>query len=326
MTALRTVVILSLGGTIASVQSDSGKARAGALSGEDLLAKLKLGDAGPLEMRTLAQKPSNALTGDDLLALHRECTEIAARKDVAGIVVSQGTDTLEDTACFLDTTLELQEIGVVITGAQRVPYAAGSDAGPNLRDAITVARSEQARGQGALVVFNEEVHAGDSVRKVSSYHLDGFGSPGWGPLGHVDGSDLYLRRRGPRAPVVTPGGCLPRVDILPVSLGAHPAIIMAAIESGARALVIDALGRGHVPPDWMDALKSAVARGACIAVTSSTSSGPLAEAYEYAGSLAELTAIGAIPVHHVTARKARIRMMCVLSTGVMIDAAVMNPV
>ncbi len=318
------VVVFSLGGTIASIRSGSGKAVAGALSGEDLFRQLNIPIDASVEMQTLSRKPSNAITPQDLLALRQHCLDAAARPEVVGIVVSQGTDTLEDTACFLDISLDLQDTGLVVTGAQRVPYAAGSDAGPNLRDAITVARSGAARGQGALVVFNEEIHAGDTVCKVSSFQLNGFASPAHGPLGYVDGDVVRMRLRAPRAYMIVPDADLPRVDILPVSLGAHPALITASVTSGARGLVLDAVGRGHVPPDWMESL-TAVARQVPIVVTSATHAGRLAEAYEYTGSLAELTAIGVIPVHNVSARKARLRLMCAISADLAITSDTMNP-
>ena len=318
------VVVFSLGGTIASIRSATGKALAGALSGEDLFRQLKIDTVADVELQTLLQKPSNAITTDDLLSLRQHCITAAYRADVAGIVVSQGTDTLEDTAYFLDATLDLAGTGLVVTGAQRVPYAAGSDAGPNLRDAITTARSTAARGQGALVVFNEEIHAGDVVRKISSFQVNGFGSPGYGPLGFVDGGDIYMRHRAGRAVTIAPGKVLPRVDILPVTLGAHPALIEASVNSGARGLVLDAIGRGHVPPDWMDGLDRVARRGIPIVVTSVTLSGRLAEAYEYRGSLADLVEIGAVAVHHLSARKARLRMMSALSADIDIDSASMN--
>lgn len=242
------VVVFSLGGTVASIRSSSGKAMAVALSGEDLFRQLNIPIDASVEMQTLSKKPSNAITTIDLLALRPHCLDAAARPEIAGIVISQGTDTLEDTACFLDISLDLQNTGLVVTGAQRVPYAAGSDAGPKPARCHTVARSDAARGQGALVVFNEEIHAGDTVCKISSFQLNGFGSPALGPLGYVDGDAVHMRLRAPRASVIVPDADLPRVDILPVSLGAHPALIAASITSGARGLVLDAVGRGMCRP------------------------------------------------------------------------------
>jgi L-asparaginase len=235
------------------------------------------------------------------------------------LVLSQGTDTLEDTAYFLDTSLALEDTALVVTGAQRAPYAPGSDAGPNLRDAIKVASAPQARGAGTLVLFNQEIHGASYVRKLSSYQLNGFGSPGVGPVGFVDGDEVRLTRQLQRLCAIAPGEQLPRVDIIPVALGASPALLEAAVASGAQGLIIDAVGRGQVPPDWMEPLGVIRAAGVPVVVVSSTQWGRLAEAYEYQGSLAEQVAIGVLKASHLNARKARLRLMCALSCNMLID-------
>tara|TARA_R110001599_G_scaffold303404_1_gene509266 strand:- start:490 stop:1458 length:969 start_codon:yes stop_codon:yes gene_type:complete len=314
-----TVILISLGGTIASLPSSSGRAIAGALSGKELMEKLQIESDGPVEVITLFRKPSNAITTADLLQLRTLCIGLSQREDVAGLVVSQGTDTLEDTAYFLDTSLALPDTAVVVTGAQRVPYAPGSDAGPNLRDALKVAGSPQAQGAGALVVFNEEIHAANSVRKLSSYQLNGFGSPGIGPMGFVDGGEVRLCKQLQRSNIIVPGEQLPRVDILPVAVDASPALLEAAVASGAKGLVIDAIGRGHIPPSWVEPLRSALNAGVPVVVTSSTHWGRVEEVYEYSGSLAEQVSMGAVKANHLNARKARLRLMCALSCKMPID-------
>jgi len=319
-----TLVLISLGGTIASLPGSSGKAIAGALSGTELMDKLQIKSESPVEVITLCQKPSNAITTADLLQLRKLCIELSQREDVAGLVVSQGTDTLEDTAYFLDTSLALADTAVVVTGAQRVPYAPGSDAGPNLRDALKVAGTPQARGAGALVVFNEEIHAANSVRKLSSYQLNGFGSPGIGPMGFVDGDDVRLCKRLQRSDVIAPGEQLPRVDILPVAIDASPALLEAAVASGAKGLVIDAIGRGHIPPSWVEPMRTLLNAGTPVVVTSSTHWGRVEEVYEYSGSLAEQVSMGAIKAYHLNARKARLRLMCALSCKMPVDQSIFS--
>lgn len=319
-----TVVLISLGGTIASIPDSSGRAVAGALSGKELMDKLQIQSDGPVEIITLYQKPSNSITGDDMLQLRALCLELSQREEVAGVVISQGTDTLEDIAYFLDTSLTLPDTAVVVTGAQRVPYAPGSDAGPNLRDAIKVAGAPQARGAGTLVVFNEEIHAANAVRKVSSYQLNGFGSPVIGPMGFVDGDEVRLFKQLQRLSAITPGAHLPRVDIMPVAVGASPALLEAAVASGAKGLVIDAIGRGHVPPDWVEPLGAVMKNGVPVAIASSTLSGNLAEVYEYPGCLAEMLALGVLKASHLNARKARLRLMCALSCDMPVDQSLFS--
>lgn len=312
----KTIHLFALGGTIASMQNAEGRAVAGALTGDELIAGLGLPDQGfRLEVTTLAQKPSNAVTFADLFAV-RDAAQRAVADGAAGVVVSQGTDTLEDSTYLLDLICDLPGAGLVLTGAQRVPYAIGSDAGPNIRDAITVAGSEGARGAGALLLFDQEIHEARHVRKVSSHRLRGFGSPGHGPLGLVDGSHVDLRRSGhlpERFPGLGPD--LPRVDILPAAMEASALLLRASIDSGAQGLVLDGLGRGQVPPSWMEEIAALRARGVPIAVTSSTLSGRLAPDYAYPGCQAELTALGVISFDELTARKARLWLMCRMAAG-----------
>ena len=172
--------------------------------------------------------------------------------------------------------------------------------------------------------FNEEIHAASSVRKVSSYQLNGFGSPGIGPMGFVDGDEVRLNKRLQRANVIAPGEQLPRVDIIPVSIDASPALLEAAVASGAKGLVIDAIGRGHVPPSWIEPLTAVLNAGIPVVVASSTHWGRIAEAYEYSGSLAEQVALGALKANHLNARKARLRLMCALSCNMPIDQSILS--
>jgi L-asparaginase len=125
-----------------------------------------------------------------------------------------------------------------------------------------------------------------------------------------------------RLSAIAPGEELPRVDIIPVAIGASPALLEAAVASGAQGLIIDGVGRGQVPPDWMEPLGVLRAAGVPVVVVSSTQWGRLAEAYEYRGSLAEQVAIGVLKASHLNARKARLRLMCALSCNMPINQSI----
>jgi len=313
------IVVLTTGGTIASQLDASGRNRSGALKGETLLAQVSLPSdfTAQVEVRSLLQKPSNAITFEDLLGLREACLDIAAQDDVLGIVITHGTDTLEETAYFLDITLPVGK-PVVLTGSQRAPHEPGTDAFCNIADALKVAASSQTAGLGPLVVFNQSIFAARQVRKVSTFQVHGFAAPDTGPLGYVDGAQVRLSAI-PQRPAGTPlpiESAMPRVDILPAYLGASPSLIEAAVASGAVGLVIEGLGRGHVPPDWMQAIANVTARGIPIMVVSSCASGPVHASYEFIGSLASLESAGVMPVTDLSARKARLALSTLLaSTG-----------
>jgi len=154
------IVVLTTGGTSASKPSDSGRSQSGELSGEQLLDQVALpqGVDVTLEVMSILQKPSNAVTLADLAELHCQGRRALSRADVDGLVITHGTDTLEETAYFLSLTLPADK-PCVITGSQRAPHQLGTDAFKNICDAIVAAVSPQLSQLGCVVVFNESLFA-----------------------------------------------------------------------------------------------------------------------------------------------------------------------
>lgn len=321
----RKVVVLSTGGTIASAPAQDGRNISGALQGAELVSKIELDADIEVEVRSLFQKPSNAITFDDAAALRQECLRIIEAGQACGIVITHGTDTLEDTAYYLESSLDAGDVAVVVTGSQRVPHAMGTDAYVNLKNAILTAGSGQAHGLGVLVVFNETIFSACHVRKVSSYQLNGFDAPGYGFLGLIDQGTITLYQKPVRQqPLLAPAGPVPEVDIIPVYLDARVALLDAAIDAGAKGLVIDAVGRGHVPPTWMPSIRRAVAGGVTVVVCTSSLHGPVYQAYEFPGSLHDQEAAGAIGISGLSARKTRIRLALALASGHAGRAAILD--
>ena len=313
-TRLKRIALLSTGGTIASVPGNEGRAVAGALPGEELIAQTGLDGQLEAHVESVFQKASNAIGPVEWISLANKCRQIIESADFDGIVITHGTDTLEDTAFFLHCVLDTKRVPVVVTGSQRVPHAMGSDAYTNLRHAMELAGSEEARNLGVLVAFNQSVFSAGFVRKASSYQLHGFDSPGLGPLGMLDEGRFHLLQR-PRMLGLLPIPLqLPRVDILPTYGGADPAMALAVLQSGPDAVVVDGLGRGQVPASWMPVLRNALNAGTIVGVCSSTLHGPTHESYEYPGALHELVQAGAFGISHLSARKARIRLALSIAT------------
>ncbi|WP_157659162.1 asparaginase [Thauera butanivorans] len=312
---MKTIHLLSTGGTIASAPGQDGRDISGALPGEALVQALALGSEIRLEVHSVLQKPSNAIDAGDWALIARECAALMASGKADGIVVSHGTDTLEDTAYYLECVLDTSRAPVVVTGAQRVPHALGSDAYINLRRAIEAAADDACRGLGVLVAFNESLYGASFVRKVSSFRLDGFDAPGLGCLGFIDNGRVALLQYPARQPRLGHAAPLPRVDIVPAYGGAAAAMLAAVVASGPAGLVLDGVGRGHVPPEWMPVLREAIAGGLAVLVCSSTLHGATHQSYQFAGSLHELEQAGALAVAHLSARKARIRLAVALAGG-----------
>lgn len=319
---MKKIILLSTGGTIASTAAADGRAVAGALAGEDLIKQIQLRAGIELHVESVFQKPSNAITPDDLYLLGARCQSLIDAGTADGIVITHGTDTLEDTAYFLETTLHTKDAAVVVTGSQRVPHAMGTDAFVNLQNAVHIAADDQTRNMGVLVAFNETIYAAAFVRKTNSYQVNGFDAPARGCLGLIDNGTVTVFQRPVRLPVIdvtsTPAASgrlttLPVVDIVSVYLGARPQLLDAAVQSGAHGIVIDGLGRGHVPPDWMSSITRAIAAGIPVLVCTSTLHGPVYQSYDFQGSLHEMENAGAVGISGLSARKARIRLIALLS-------------
>lgn len=220
--------------------------------------------------------PSHAWTPADLTALARRVRRVAAASD--GVVLTCGTNGLEETAYFLDLVLD-GAVPVVVTGAMLPASAIGRDGPANLLGAVRVAARPEARGCGVLVVLDDAVLPARDATKSATYHRGAFRSPAFGPLGFVDADGAVVLGRRP-APAPRPLFDLdalpaepPRVDVIASYLGADGTLVDAAVAAGARGIVHAGLGAGHpTPPEWA-ALKRAADAGVVVCQSSRVGSG-----------------------------------------------------
>ena len=276
------VHLLATGGTIASCRTDGG------LSATTPAAGL-LAAAGPLPglevtVSDLTTVPSFALTGADVRGLLREVRRQLA-DGVDGVVVTHGTDTMEESV-FLADLVHDDPRPVVFTGAQR-PFDAPAPDGPaNLADALRVAADPAARGLGALLAFDGLVFAARGVRKVETLRGAAFGTPGRGPVLRVAGGAVVPLARPPRLPALPLDldADLPRVDVVACAQGSDDALLRAAVAAGAAGVVLEAFGAGNVPPPVAAAAADLVAGGVPVLVCSRVPSGPVAPLYAEGGA------------------------------------------
>jgi L-asparaginase len=238
------VTVLAAGGTIAMAGDGP------VVHSLDAEALARLVDVPGLRARTVRSLPGVQLTTADALAIARAAVAEAAGG--RGVVVTHGTDTLEETA-YLTDRLHAGEAPIVFTGAMRPASARGADGPANLADAVAVAGSGTAAGLGALVVFAGEVHAARDVRKADSVSPAAFRSPRLGPLGHVVEGRVEIARRPERVPALEPSTLDFHVPVVPAFLGADGRVVRAAAV-GADGLVAVVLGAGHTPPGFLAAL------------------------------------------------------------------------
>lgn len=284
------VHLLATGGTIASRQTHAG------LSATTPAAQL-LASAGPpagLTVTTgdLGAVGSFALTTSDLRALVAEARRCLTA-EVDGVVVTHGTDTMEESAYLADLVHD-DPRPIVFTGSQR-PFDSPAPDGPaNLAAALRVASSPVARDLGVLVCFDGLAFAAAGVRKIDTLRSGAFDAPGRGPVLRLAGESVLPLGRPPRrAPLgLDLGEELPRVDVVACYLGADAALLQAAVAAGAAGVVLEAFGAGNVPPPIAEAAEELVARGVPVLVCSRVPTGPVLPLY--AGGGARLARAGAV--------------------------------
>jgi len=268
--ASRRIVVLGTGGTIAgraaSAQDNLGY-RAAELGVADLLQGLPGLDGFTLHAEQVAQIDSKDMDFGTWCALSQRCAHWLAQEDVAGIVVTHGTDTMEETAFFLQCVLAPVK-PVVLTGAMRPATSAAADGPRNLGDAISVAASPLA--QGVCVVFAGAVHGPQDVQKEHSYRLHAFSSGDAGPLAYVEEGRLRLLRAWPQggalrnAQSLLPPEAWPRVEIVMNHAGAGGAIVEALVADGVAGLVVAGTGNGSLHHALEAALLQAQQRGVAV--------------------------------------------------------------
>ncbi len=285
-----------------------------AVSGDELVEMLRWKDGPPLELDDFASVPSFDMHGDLVLALANRVAEHCGREDVAGVVVTHGTDTMEETVYAVDR-LHDSERPVAFTGAQRAADEPDTDGPRNLRSAIQVALDRESPGRGALVVFAGEIHAAREARKVHTSALRAFDSPGYGPLGHVDGERVTYRR-GPdrRPPLSPPDGSLPRVDLIRLHAGSDDRFLRCSLDAGARAIVLEATGRGNANERVLPGVEAAVAAGVPVVVCSRCLAGRVEPVYGRGGGK-DLAEVGAHFAGDLAGPKARVLLQLVLAAG-----------
>jgi len=309
------VAVFALGGTIAS-SAGPGEAATVQLTGPDLIRGLPEAAAmADLSVHSVAMVPSGDLRLPDLLGLVPQVAK-AVESGVDGVVVTQGTDTLEETSYAFELLTAL-DAPVVFTGAMRNSSLPGSDGPANLLAAIAVAASPQARGLGTVVVFNDEIHASRHVRKRHTSSTATFGSPLTGPLGYVtEGRVRVLLRPNGRLHVrVPPGGPDVRVAQVAVSFDDDGGLIEAVPSLGYRGLVLAAFGGGHVP-SWTVPILVRVASQIPVVLASRTAAGEgLTGTYAYPGSETDLISHGLIPGGSLDATHAGVLLRLLVMAG-----------
>ncbi|MGP4017742.1 asparaginase [Saccharopolyspora sp. 5N708] len=316
MAAPRSISLIATGGTISVAPSPAG---AQAHHGVRALPTEQLPTGIEVHPRDVFRRSSRQLTLDDLWTLAAAVTEeIAAGRD--GVVLTHGTDTLEETAYALGLLVETR-VPVVVTGAMRAPHLAGPDGPANLRAAVCAAANPALARYGPVVVFQDEVHVARLVTKTHSARVAAFSSPAAGPVGFVAEDELELLLGPPPGSDLLPDRSPPtcRIGMVHAATGVDGSAA-DTVSSDVDGLVVAALGAGHVAPSLGEALIRIAGSGKAVVVASRCPDGALlAHTYGGAGSETELRRAGLLFAGMLSPVKARLRLAFGLSAGISAD-------
>ena len=315
------IAIVFTGGTISMLPDPATGAAVPTLDGAAILARSPgLADIADLVPIDWGLVPASHLTFVQILDIAGVIRGLAARRDVDGVVVVQGTDVIEETAFAFDLLVDAPE-PVVVVGAMRNAADPGYEGPGNLRDAILAAAAPDLRGEGTLVVMGGRILPADDVTKTHTSAYDTFDARNLGPIG-VGAGDVVVvgrRRAGRRVLSHMPAAAAEPVAIVTATVASDGAPLRWAVAGGARGIVVAATGAGNTHPDLLVAAQVAMAAGIPVVLASRVPSGRVAPAYGFPGGGARWIAAGAIPAGFLTPVKARIAVALGIGAGLDVD-------
>ena len=309
------VVVVFTGGTISTVFDPLAGGNVPLLDGAAILARTPgldaIADVVPIDRGHIA---ASHFTFPQLLELAAVLRTALADPEVAGAVVVQGTDTIEETSFCWDLVLDGAK-PVVVTGAMRASDQASFDGPANLRDAVRIAASPVARGVGVVVSLAGTIEPADDVTKLHATALDTFGSPNGGSLGRVDQDGVTLFRARTARRQVTTDRAAERVHLISATVAMDGSLLDAAMTAGADGFVVAAIGSGNTSPQLLAAAERAIRGGIPVALASRCPAGRATAGYAFPGGGATWLRAGALPVGHLCALKARVALALGLGAG-----------
>lgn len=312
---MKNIAIIFNGGTISMKIDEKIKAAVPSLSAEEIMSMIPgVEEYAEIEAYTFSSMPSPHMTLETMLKLSKFTTELVEREDIDGVVITHGTDTLEETAYLLDLTVKTKK-PVVVTGAMRSGSELGYDGPFNLATSICTAISDEAVGRGVLVCFNGELNSASEVTKANSMALNAFRTPNFGPIGIVDNDNVIFYRDANHLEKYDVSEIKKQVALIKCVVDMDSSYIDYLIEKGCGGIVIEALGRGNVPPKMVEGIKKAIELEIPVVVVSRCFEGRVFESYGYEGGGKQLKDLGVIFGDTLPGQKARIKLILAINSG-----------
>ncbi len=308
----KTILLIHTGGTISMAMSAEGAVMP---NKENPLMKEsnKLNSLATIIEIEAFNLPSPHITPKEMLQLRNLIMEQTTATQIDGVVITHGTDTLEETAYFLELTTNLA-IPIVLTGAMRSSNELGADGIYNLMEAIRVAVDDEARDKGVLVVMNDEVHLAVNTTKTSTSSVNTFQSPQYGPIGLITKSRILFHHAPIRRQFVDINNLSKRVAMLKVYAGMEEDLLDVVLACKYEGVVLEGLGQGNVPPSVVKGIESLIQRNIPVVLVSRCFNGIAEGVYGYIGGGKMLEDLGAIFATGINGQKARLKLLIGLNT------------
>ncbi len=314
-TSRPTIVIVFTGGTIASTLDREWGGVVPSLTGGEILARIpEIRAQADLRVHEYGTFPGPHMTLDRMHDVQRIVQAYVDDPTIDGVVITHGTDTLEETAYFLDCTVSTNK-PIVVVGAMRNSSEPDWDGPRNLRDAVAVAAHDGAVGLGVLICLGGVLTAASEASKTDTQDLSTFTSFDFGPVGRISNGVLMIHRTPFHREVFAIDHLPAFVPLLKSYAGMDGTLLRAARDAGAQGIVIEAFGAGNVTPDVYRALQECVEAGLPVVLVSRCPVGRIEHIYAYEGAGKHLHEAGVIFADYLNGQKARIKLICALAAG-----------
>ena len=312
---MKKIAVVFNGGTISMKVDQRIKAAVPSLTGEEIMSMVTgIEEFAEIESYSFSSMPSPHMTFKTMIKLSKFIKELLERDDIDGVVITHGTDTLEETAYLLDLTINSNK-PIVITGAMRSGSELGYDGPSNLAASICTAISDDAKGRGVLVCFNGELNSASEVTKANSMALNAFRTPNFGPIGIVDNNKVMFYRETKNTETYDVSDIKKDVALIKCVADMDSTLMDFVIEKGFGGIVIEGLGRGNVPPKMVEGIKRAIEKEVPVVIVSRCFEGRVHESYGYEGGGKMLKDLGVIFGDTLAGQKARIKLVLAINSG-----------
>jgi L-asparaginase len=309
---MKKIIIIFTGGTISMKKDENSNAAVPTMSGEDIL-KVTPGieNIADIHFLDFGMMPGPHMTPEKMMELSKIISNKVEIEGYDGVVVTHGTDSLEETAYLVDLTYNGSN-PVIFVGSMKNSSEPGWDGPQNLIDAVQTAISDESKNRGVMVVMYGEVHSASQVTKTNTHTLDTFKSKDFGPIGFVDNNKVYFYYSYTKKQYIAIDEVDSNVDLIKCGCGMDDRILKFCVDSGSHGIVIEGMGRGNIPPKMVKGVEYASSKNIPVILVSRCLRGRVLDDYGYEGAGRELIERGVNLGDNLPGQKARIKLMVAL--------------